>query len=159
MIVDVTKKENNDDIKEFVIGEFNPDEEVLDELKLTNGSPLRVDKIGLIAVSIYEGEGVVPHVHLNGNNFDCCICLHKAVYFSHGSKHQDVFTKQSQRDAFNTWMESINPEYQDTNFKVAKKLWGDLNPKAIISIEDKPDYSKLFGQFNENLKKKLIEEK
>lgn len=122
-----------------------------------NVGRIGITKIGKVAINVYGGEGPVPHFHIEGKDFSCCVCIFDNRYFDHGI-HQDILnTKQlKELDSFMRDKSSINEKL--TNWEAAKFIWeaaniennDDISMVLRYNVEYKnktkqPDYTKLDG--------------
>ena len=52
-------------------------------------------KIGLCNIYVCSFEGLtIPHFHIIGNNFECCICIYEPFYWSHGGKYMSTLSNK-----------------------------------------------------------------
>ena len=122
-----------------------------------NVGRIGITKIGKVAINVYGGEGPVPHFHIEGKDFSCCVCIFDNRYFDHGI-HQDILnTKQlKELDSFMRDKSSLNEKL--TNWEAAKFIWeaaniennDDISMVLRYNVEYKnktkqPDYTKLDG--------------
>lgn len=108
---------------------------------------INIKKLGVIKVEVYNKEGPIPHFHLNGDNFKCCICIHKPMYFDHGKYHDKL--PSYARKILNKWLSKATKDSPVlTNWELIKIFWKHENPdwdnKYNIRIPKKqPDYSNI----------------
>ena len=86
MIVDLDKIYNKEkELRESNLVGYFEFEEPVNEISVesSKNSP-NLKKIGKCIVEVYDSEGTIPHMHVIGNDFHACVCLHTNKYFSHG---------------------------------------------------------------------------
>ena len=117
---------------------------------LNEESLLKNTKIGnkKYDMCVYGKEGNIAHLHIIGENFNCCICLYDNMYFSYG-KNKDKL-KPKQEKEFNKIMNSLSLIAAPfTNWQFACQLWyvangggpNDLN--KFYPKRKQPDYSNI----------------
>ena len=139
----------------YTIGSI--DDFVTNEIEEVTISTNEISKVGVVKISVYGGEGPVPHFHIEGKDFSCCVCIFDNRYFDHGI-HQDILnTKQlKELDRFMRDKSSINEKL--TNWEAAKFIWeaaniennDDISMVLRYKLEYKnktkqPDYTKIDG--------------
>jgi hypothetical protein len=135
--------------KDYLIGTIRLDNNVLLEDRInSDDDKLRLKKVGLCNVYVYSGEGPNPHFHIKGENFEACVKIYEAEFFSHADYHCEL--SKSNCSKLNDWLDQknilINPE--KTNWEVIKDVWIRNNPDNIYKnppkqCDEKPDYSKM----------------
>ena len=122
-----------------------------------NVGRIGITKIGKVAINVYSGEGPVPHFHIEGKDFSCCVCIFDNRYFDHGIHQDTLNTKQlKELDSFMRDKSSLNEKL--TNWEAAKFIWeaaniennDDISMVLRYKLEYKnktkqPDYTKLDG--------------
>lgn len=110
-----------------------------------NEFPKSVKKECTILVNGIEGDHI-PHLHIEGEDFSCCIQLFDNRFFTHGI-HKDKLHKSDWK-IFDKWMRQPNKKYRDkSNWEIAVKFWNDangkgyLNNKVPLKIDEQPDYT------------------
>lgn len=109
----------------------------------------QVGKFSSYTVSVYGGEGNIPHFHFytKDRSTSGCIRIDKAEYFVHG-KCKDKLSAQDKRK-FIEWITSTETpfkKYTDklTVWEYIKILWNENNEVYKISDDiPMPDYSLL----------------
>ena len=102
-----------------------------------NVGRIGITKIGKVAINVYCGEGPVPHFHIEGKDFSCCVCIFDNRYFDHGIHQDTLNTKQlKELDSFMRDKSSLNEKL--TNWEAAKFIWEAAN------IENSDDDSMVF---------------
>ena len=92
----------------------------------TNIERLSLNKIGYVRINVYEKEGPVPHFHIEGDGFSCCVCIFDNMYFDHGI-HTDTLNK-SQCKQLDEFMREISKMSNKlTNWEMCKILWESAN--------------------------------
>ena len=122
------------------------DDNILNEESLLNNT-----KIGNKKYDIYvyrKERNYIAHLHIIGENFNCCICLYDNMYFSHRKNKNKLKPKQEKE--FNKIMSSLSPIAAPlTNWQYACQLWYVANggePNNINKFDPKrkqPDYSNI----------------
>lgn len=98
-------------------------------------------------ISIYGGEGPIPHFHFYTNNPDAggCIRLDKPEYFIHGNHKEKLSSKD--RKNITKWLQSPHKsfgKYGATNWQVICIYWDDNNPTHPFNKDaEMPDYNLL----------------
>lgn len=120
--------------------------------------------IGKCEIFIGSDEGPVPHIHIASNDTDwgACICLHEAYYFPHGDNPltRGVFNSKQAKE-FDKWISRPSTKSKGlSNYLHCSKTW--LSQYAEIynyiysgnhtNFTIKPNYAKMLGDFNENLR-------
>ena len=116
-----------------------------------------VTKIGKVAINVYAGEGPVPHFHIEGNDFSCCVCIFDNRYFDHGT-HQDTLNRKQLKELDSFMREISKNDPYRTNWELCKLLWevNNVSDNSNIGIvlrynleykhkTKQPDYTKLNG--------------
>ena len=95
----------------------------------------RISKTNEPTISVYGGEGNLPHLHFKNKRVESCIRLNAPKYFCHES-YQDGLNS-AERKWFFDWIKS--------NWVNCVNLWNkDTNQEKISNnIEDIPNYSLL----------------
>lgn len=147
---DYTIERSNDpnyiDIRCFGTIDFST---ITDDIEESAGK-INFNKIGECKLYVYGKEGPIPHFHIKTTNGDlvCCVCLHKASYFDHGTE----FTRlnSGQLKLLNNYLKTKNPKYSSkiTIWEIMCISWNtcDDNPEYTNFPNKQPDYTKL----NEN---------
>ena len=148
MIVDLDKIYNKEkELRESNLVGYFEFEELVNEVSVESDkrSP-NLKKIGKCIVEVYDSEGIIPHMHVTGNGFRACVCLHTNKYFSHGepNKYQH-FANAKQREAFDEWLRQPNIKFGKggkTNYEAAVDIWfSNGNPDYGFDMNTQPDYS------------------
>ncbi|MBR6289434.1 MAG: hypothetical protein IKR19_08865 [Acholeplasmatales bacterium] len=82
-----------------LIGTFPwPEDEALNEDLISSGNlPGHIDGGNNVKIEIYTNEGEnVPHFHIEGKKFSCCVRLYSCGYFPHGT-HTDILNNVQAR--------------------------------------------------------------
>lgn len=140
MVVDITNEK-------YKIGSIKFDDPICEyAIEADKRSPY-IRKIGECSVEVYDREGMIPHMHIVSDNKIICVCLHTNKYFSHDIKFSQ-FSNAKQREDLDSWLRKSNIKVARenalghiTNFEAAVYMWNKLNPHAILSIREQPDYS------------------
>ena len=107
----------------------------------------RVGTFNKYNVSVYSGEGNIPHFHFYNieTNTQGCIRIDKAEYFSHNGKEAKLNSRQI-KDLIE-WLNSKHGFLKITMWEYILVLWNDNNINNQIKTQiSMPDYTKL----NEN---------
>lgn len=165
MIINVSKKP----IKYIHIGYIdfsNCDREIELESNIVSKDTEKPNLHGIGKCEIFVGsdEGPVPHVHIVSNdaNWGTCICLHEAYYFPHGDNPltRGVLNSKQSKE-FDKWMSRQSAKSKGiSNYLHCSKTWlsqyGDvynyIYSKNHTNFTIKPDYTRMCGDFNENLR-------
>ena len=120
----------------------------IDELLLEDsiGNDIDFPKKGIATVYVYAGEGEHSHCHIvfdNNNEHDCCICLDKPNYFSHGAKDNTLNSRQMK--AFKAWCKEKNKDYSTkenivNNWEAMCNKWNENNSSKSINPKSIPEY-------------------
>ena len=110
----------------------------------TNIERLSLNKIGYVRINVYEKEGPVPHFHIEGDGFSCCVCIFDNIYFDHGI-HTDTLNKSQckQLDEFMRDKSEIDPIH--TNWEMCKILWEADNVQSNDNINIVNRYRMMYG--------------
>ena len=115
-----------------------------------------IRKIGTCSVEVYDQEGMIPHMHVVGNNRVICVCLHTNKYFSHDDKYIQ-FSNAKQREEFDNWLRKPNIKVARehglgyvTNYEAAVYMWNKLNPHALLAPKKQPDYPNMIEEIQKN---------
>ena len=121
------------------IGEI--DNFIISENKIAASS---LKKIGNIKICVYGGEGPVPHFHIEGDGFNCCVCIFDNMYFDHGI-HTDTLNKSQckQLDEFMRERSKMNNKL--TNWETCKLLWESANISSNDNIAMVNRYRMMYG--------------
>lgn len=108
---------------------------------------LEMARVGSVAgyeVSIYGGEGNIPHFHFytKDREKEGCIRIDRAEYFTHGNKNTKLNSKE--RKLLVTWLCSNHNVLPITIWEYICILWDDNNPDYVLTDDIKmPDYNTL----------------
>ena len=154
MIVDLDKiYKKEKELKEPNLVGYFEFEEPVNEVSIESDrrSP-NFKKIGKCIVEVYDSEGIIPHMHVTGDGFRACVCLHTNKYFSHGepNKYQH-FSNAKQKEAFNEWLKKPNVKFSKngdmlTNFQAAVRLWIANNNPVHFDMSVQHDYSTMWEE-------------
>ena len=106
-----------------------------------------VGRIGGMKISVYGGEGPIPHFHFYYDNPSegGCIRLDKPEYFSHG-RHTRTLSSSEKKEMI-SFLKSPHKsfgKYGLTNWQVICIYWDDNNKDFPFDKDaPMPDYSKL----------------
>ena len=56
--------------------------------------PFKGRRVGACKVEVHGKEGHIPHFHVIGNSFECCICIYEPLYFNHGYKTDKLNSRE-----------------------------------------------------------------
>lgn len=105
---------------------------------------------GLCKIYVNNGEGPLPHFHLESKDkkTDICICIYSPHYFDHG-KHTGSLNSQ-QREILDKWLREPDEEMKVSRWNVIEYLWFLNNPqynnpkfRPPVAQRIQPDYTKL----------------
>lgn len=114
----------------------------------------KLGKVGKYYISIFSGEGAIPHLHFYTNENDIknggAIRLDKAEYFPHGRNYTKKLNAND-LDEFIQWLNSYSQEYKVLNYEITTYqnlciLWRQNNPDFIKLLPynaEQPDYTKI----------------
>lgn len=103
-----------------------------------------VGRFSSYRVSIYGGEGPIPHFHFYNKdpNRGGCIRLDKPEYFVHGNHNEKLSSKE--RKNMIEWLQSPHKsfgKYGLTNWHVICIYWDDNNQDYLFDKDaEMPDY-------------------
>ena len=108
-----------------------------------------VGEYGSYKVTVYGGEGSIPHFHIYDKQTkrQICVKILEADYFKHG-KYQDELFRDEVKDLAK-WLKlpheaKRHPNYKITNYERICDLWDENNPKYELPAKiTMPDYTKL----------------
>lgn len=104
----------------------------------------RVGKFDNYLVSIYSGEGLIPHFHfytVDGTKKGC-IRLDKAQYFTHGDNTAILNSKEKKNLV--EWLKSKHKALPITIWEYMVVLWDDNNEDYLMDENIKmPNYENL----------------
>ena len=122
-----------------------------------NVGRIGITKIGKVAINVYSGEGPVPHFHIEGKDFSCCVCIFDNRYFDHGI-HQDILNTKQLKELDSFMRETSKNDPYRTNWELCKLFWevNNVSNNSNIGIvlrykleyknkTKQPDYTKLDG--------------
>ena len=150
----------NKHINEFVFGEVDISQNFIAEDLF--GSVSIKGRYKNVKISVYGGEGPIPHFHLrskeqkNGKTLpEICICLFVPCYFDHGDyKNTGTFENNSQAKIIDDYLRNTpffdknkNIKY-DSVWKAMVDKWFESNPGMYNGIEYgdiQPDYRHISG--------------
>ena len=116
----------------FQIGFISFNDEVLNETEATtNHSRFIPKKIGECKVEVYgPNEGQIPHFHIEGNNFNCCVRVYDNHFFQHGN-HRDVLNSYQCRQ-LHEWLQQLNDKslVPITNWQTIVLSWEIANSEC-----------------------------
>lgn len=109
-----------------------------------------VGRFDVYKISIYGGEGPVPHFHfwVDDPNAGGCIRLDKPEYFKHGNHVEELNSKSRRRMI--SWLQSPHKslgKYGLTNWQVICIYWDDNNIDYPFNKDaEMPNYKLLKGE-------------
>lgn len=123
----------------------------------SNNGSMGVTTIGKVAIIVYSDEGPVPHFHIEGNDFSCCVCIFDNRYFDHGI-HQDILNRKQLKELDSFMREISKNDPYHTNWELCKLLWevNNISDNSNIGValrykllykhkNKQPDYTKIDG--------------
>ena len=119
----------------------------IDDFEIINEAgigKLSIQKIGKVKINVYANEGPVPHFHIEGDGFSCCVCIFDNMYFDHGI-HTDTLNKSQckQLDEFMRDKSEIDPIH--TNWEMCKIAWEMNNISSNDNINIVNRYRMMYG--------------
>lgn len=106
-----------------------------------------VGRFDIYKISIYGGEGPIPHFHfyIDDPNKGGCIRLDKPEYFIHGN-HTEKLNSKGRKNLIE-WIKAPHKsfgKYGLTNWQVICIYWDDNNPNYLFNKDAEiPDYTLL----------------
>lgn len=138
--------ENNNENDELFMCEIEFSENI-NEQEIIGSKPFNPKKLGRCKVTVYGGEGNVPHFHIENldRTFSTCICIYSNNYFSHGGHYEDTFSSK-QRIQLNQWLSQPNAEiFKMSNWEMICAAWerGTPDCKFKEKVDTQPDYTEM----------------
>lgn len=117
------------------------DEVAVDEIK---EDQIQLPKLGSVKIYVYDKEGKnIPHIHLEGTNYRCCVTLYDANYFIHPGKEDTLNSRQIK--ALVKWFDEPGGVELDgvqlTNWQNCCYDYDRVNETTKFNIKNtRPDY-------------------
>mgnify|MGYP003558823966 CR=1 FL=1 len=111
---------------------------------IPNFIPNKIDE--KIQINIYGNEkSKIPHFHLEGSNFNCCICIFDNKYFIHKNMKYNMLSIQ-QKDILNEFLNQKTEYLPISIWEFAVTVWYNNNIKnynKLLQIKYKFKYHKI----------------
>lgn len=86
-----------------------------------------------------DDPGKIPHMHIKGEDLDCCVRLGKPDYFPHGHHRSKLNSRQIRQLV--QFLKSTNTVTKTSNWETAIMFWNMNNSDVIVDETEKmPDY-------------------
>ena len=98
--------------------------------------------VGSCKIEIYGKEGPIPHFHIinKSNDFECCICIYSANYFTHGSKTDNKLSSIELKE-LDTWLRQPNKYFKPlTNWDTICVYWKTSENHMVLTPNNQPHY-------------------
>ena len=112
---------------------------------------VNLNKKGLCNIYVYSYEGLtIPHFHIIGDNFECCICMYEPFYWSHNGKYTDTLTNKELNILHDKLYEDSDFWKGMTNLDVCMMFWdtGNVGVNGFATCPFQNDYKVDFRKAN-----------
>ena len=110
------------------------DENVINEYGV---GKLNFKQAGLCSIEVFGDEGLIPHFHVVGINFECCPCIYEPLYFNHGYKTDKLSKKELK--ILDTWLRQAHKNLNISNWEYICMIWEECgNPMNIANKYKNP---------------------
>ena len=133
--------EIHNDYNKLCIGSIDDFEISINEVSIGSRS---FSKIGKVKINVYEKEGPVPHFHIEGDGFSCCVCIFDNMYFDHGI-HTDTLNKSQCKQLDEFMRERSELDLTRTNWELCKLFWEASNVYFNDNIAMINRYRMMYG--------------
>lgn len=126
-------------VEEFIIDEIL--EETGEILSDKGDGKLNLPGESKCKVSVYTGEGQIPHFHITAgtdkNKIETCVCIYSNSYFLHGGYESTLDTRQLK--ALRKWLDLPNKNRPNlSNWEYIVFSWEEANKDCRF-----PDFNKV----------------
>ena len=103
-----------------------------------------ISKVGKVKINVYANEGPVPHFHIEGDGFSCCVCIFDNMYFDHGI-HTDTLNKSQCKQLDEFMKQPCESNVKLTNWEACKFAWEMNNISSNDNINIVNRYRMMYG--------------